>query len=493
MTGVRKRPPWVAILAIAIICAFALVLMLLLRPKPSPQARPSAAPGKGGDKPIAQGPRHGEPSARPVAAGRRAANSGDSLAQLGADRKAQAERARRLKERLARLSGAKKTGKAKQRPPKSGALASGERVHKRVEESDPSDLPQAVRPVLLQKVPGSAETIFVNNEEVPVENLGDLKAQRAGFVRPALYVPMGRTLICFGKLGTKAIAERGLHLAQAYRSRRQTFMKGSNFDIRKLANLSRECAEDFRTPYVPHFLGCYYQKSGKLDAACRKYRRALHINPCFTPAHLNLAHLYYRMHKGGVAESTISEVAKPELRAAGRGELLESDGPELRDAAKQQLLAAAKRELKLAYHFNIRDVFGVEACIAKMADELELTALKDTSVKLSPELYTGATSEIREADKDVRSALNAAKRYVSSPLIHAKIESNIGVYYTMDRRHDLAVSCYLRALTLLKAIEESPKKRETMRKIYQNLQSAFAQRDWAEKEEYKAIVDTLQH
>lgn len=477
-----QRPmPWVAILAIGIVLAFAAVVALLVRSKSSerPQPSPQAGQHQGGARPVGQ-------AGAPAAASQARPPQRDAPDRGDAAQRAQDERERIVKELLAKRT---KAGKAKQGPAQTGALAASGRPDKPRAETEA--LPPAVRPLPLSEVPGGAKTIFVNNEEVLIENLADSRAPNSGFVMPAIHVPMGRSLVSFGKLGKKAATERGGHFAAKYDSMRRDFMSGSSFDIKKLANLSRERGEDFREPYVPHFMGCYYHRAGKLDAACRKYRRAISINPCFGLSHLNLARAYYELCSRSDAKDMLLEAARPELLTAGKGELVQTDGPGLTEAAKEALLQAAKRELLLAHHLNIYDVFGVDKHIQELAKKLELATPASKSVRLSPKFYTGATSKGRDEDGVVRAALMAARRFVSSPLILAKIESNMGVYYTMDRRYDLAVTCYLKALGCLKGIEDSAGRRATMRQIYQNLHRAFHQRQWAEEEEYTAILKAL--
>ena len=313
----------------------------------------------------------------------------------------------------------------------------------------PQTMAETVRPLPLSDMPPKAKAIFVNNERLPIENVQELRKQGAlGFVKPALYLPKGRTLIAFSEGGPSRACERDGHFAQAYSALRQRLMKGSRLDMGKLVACMRDCFGAFDTPYVLHLMGRYYHEEGRLEAACRKYKRALSVNPCFAPAHLQLACVYHQ---------------------------------HLRDAA------AARRELLLAHHFNIGDVFAMQAELWELAASLSLDSF-DEDVRLSAADYVPAPSQPRPEDADIHALRCAAQKYIASPLIEAKIENNMAVYFAADGRPDLAVGHYLAALRQLKAVPDGPERNQIVKSIYGSLRGAYHKMGWAETEEYEAIL-----
>ena len=363
------------------------------------------------------------------------------------------DRAKAPKERLAELAAAN-------RPAKTGEPAAPEPVPEPYRVPlpgsfagiDPAETLKAVQPLPLSDIPDGADALIVNNERVRIQNIQELRnLGPAGFVKPVLYLPKGTTLIAFGQDKANQAFERREHYAEAHETLRGQLMTNARLDMGKLVACVRDSAGAFDTPYVPHFMGRYYREVGQYKAACRKLKQALRINPCFAPAHMDLARLYHR-HLG--------------------------------DAQ------GARRELLLAHHFNINDVFAIQAELWELAEAIGLDSF-DADVRLAAADYAPAASQPRPGDADVAALRRAVQKYISSPLVQAKVESNTGLYFAADGRPILAAGHYRDALRSLNAVPDGPERRQVTKGIYQGLRAAYEKMGWAETREYDAILAAM--
>ncbi len=205
---------------------------------------------------------------------------------------------------------------------------------------------------------------------------------------PYLFLSRGVHQVRFRQNESAVTSEIDKDFVDEYAKMRSFFGVEQAIHDRDLLQRSARAMDVHGAPFLLNFLGASYAKSDRWQAAERTFHRALAVNPCFAPAHLNLAECF--LHRGA------------------------------RDRAAQ--------EIDLAEAFNVENVFGLAGAISRMRVDLKQPPFRSSLEPLTlPNYETSET--ISDQDRRIIGVLRSLAKYAVADEERCKILNNIGVHF----------------------------------------------------------------
>jgi tetratricopeptide (TPR) repeat protein len=291
-------------------------------------------------------------------------------------------------------------------------------------------------------VPAGATIIEADGDRLPLENVAELKQSHA----PVLILPRGAHALRFRPNESIALVTISHDFQTEYADMTKFFGVGGAIRQDELLSRAARAMDAFNTPFLLNFLGVMYLRQNQTEAAERNFRRALSINPTFSPAHLNLSH----------------------------GFLDRKNQPE------------AIRELNLADAFNVGNVYGLTHDINQMRVRLELPLATPASVDASPRNYVSGRETLSEEDRRMSALLRGLSKYATQEEERAKILNNLAVHFADRSKPETSLSCFREALATLKrgGAERYKLAREMLSRMSRICDAA----GFAEAEQYRAMA-----
>ena len=241
------------------------------------------------------------------------------------------------------------------------------------------------------------------------------------------------------------------HGGRRYRFRRRVSQNcrffGVEHDIRRLELLQRgaRTMDVHATPFLLNFLGASYAAKSQWESAERTFHRALAVNPCFGPAHLNLAECF--IHRG------------------------------FRDRAIA--------EIDLAEVFNVGNVFGITSAISRLRKDLQLPPDRSSAAELTLPNYE-MTEAISDEDRRIAGVLRALAKYAVRDEERCKIVNNIGAHFADAGKPRTALAYFRNALAVARVADED--RFELARKIFSHMLSTCRRAGFEEADDYEAMM-----
>lgn len=289
-------------------------------------------------------------------------------------------------------------------------------------------------------IPHAATIIEVDGWRLPIDDVPQLFESPA----PVLFLPRGQHAVRF-RVGDRPITvEIRDDFTATYEAARNFF--DLNGKVQKAALIERggRATDVHGAPLLLNFQGAGYAQDGQWSAAERKFRRAIRVNPTFSPAHLNLAHC-------------LVELGRPE------------------EAAREWTLAAA---------FNVGNVFGLEAAIHAFRERLGDTPTPPLPLAFSARVYVSPEPRSVE-DERIASILQAISKYAVKDEERAKLRNNLAVHFSESGRPQLALEHFRGALAALKTA--GPERFEIATKILGHMSDTCRYAGYEEADEYAAM------
>jgi len=296
-------------------------------------------------------------------------------------------------------------------------------------------------------IPPTADIIEVSGQRLPLRDIAQLQQS----VAPVLILPKGIHTVRFRRNENPFQVKIETHFLATYNTARAYFGLGGNVRTAELLMRGAWAYDSHGAPFLLNFYGASYAGQQQWEAAQRKFRRALRVNPTFAPAHLNLAHV---------------------LLAAG-------------DAA------GAREELALAAAFNIGNVYGLAHAISAMQ---ETTAAPQPAgpAKFSAAEFTPVVAaryfsqqQLSAEDQRIEALLLSLSKYAVRHSERGKIINNLAAHLADAGNTDAALEYYRAALEALKLA--AGERLEIARKVLQNMAAACKQAGYEEAAEYQQM------
>ncbi len=258
------------------------------------------------------------------------------------------------------------------------------------------------------RIPPAATIIEVDGLLLPVTNLSELQASPA----PVLLLPRRAHVVRFNRSDRLIEVKIARDFVDTYDEMRSYFGVPGKVQTQLLVMRGARAMDVHGAPFLLNFLGADYIHRNQWEAAERKYRRALRVNPTFSPAHLNLAHCL----------------------------------------AHRKANAEAIREIQLAEAFNVGDVYGISTGIFALKVQLEVASVDNEDqrpVEFFSDVYV-SLEPLSEEDRRIVAFMQAASRYATRDEARAKILNNLAVHFAESGRPTLALEYFRGALKALK-------------------------------------------
>jgi len=298
-----------------------------------------------------------------------------------------------------------------------------------------------------RRVPAAATILEVDGQRLPVSNVGELQASPS----PYLFLPRGAHLVRWRE-GERAIeVSIADDLAATYADMRSYFAVDGKVRSDELFSRGARAMDVHRTPFLLNFTAAVYAARNEWEAAERRFRRALRVNPLFAPAHLNLAYCL----------------------------------------AKRKQSDQAVRELYLAQLFNIQDVFALQPGIVQLGRELgvEPAELEQVPpVQLDASAYL-APEPLSEEDRRLSAILLAASKYAVREEDRGKILNNLAVHFAESRRPELALDHFRAALESFKLAGAA--RFDLARRVLAQMAATCRRAGYVEAEEYVQMQNAV--
>ena len=260
------------------------------------------------------------------------------------------------------------------------------------------------------RIPTGAVMVDVDGDRLPLTNAETLAAAPA----PCLFLPRGVHQVRFRQNESAISVEIEKDYVDEYAKMRRFFDVDHKVRDRELLQRAARAMDVHGTPFLLNFLGASYAEQGHWAAAERTFQRALAINPCFSPAHLNLAECFRR-----------------------RGD---------RDRAAA--------EIDVADVFNVGNVFGMAAAISQMRIDLQRPPDRPSAMKFTLSNYA-ASEALSDQDRRVVGVLRALAKYAVEDEERCKILNNIGAHFADVGKPEVALTHFRSALAVARGAGEN--------------------------------------
>jgi tetratricopeptide (TPR) repeat protein len=291
------------------------------------------------------------------------------------------------------------------------------------------------------RIPAGAAMVDVDGFRLPLSNLAELSASPA----PFLFLSRGSHRVRFRQNETAITAEIEKDFIDEYSKMRRFFAVDEKVRDRELLQRGARAMDVHGTPFLLNFWGAAYAAQDHWQAAERTFHRALAINPCFAPAHLNLAECLVR-----------------------RG---------ARDRASA--------EIDLAEVFNVANVFGITSAISQMRLDMQQSPARPSHEDVAvPNYQTSET--ISDQDKRVVGVLRALAKYAVDDGDRSKILNNIGAHFADIDKPEAALTYYRSALAVARGAGED--RLSLARQILSHMHDTCSKAGFDEAADYKMMM-----
>jgi tetratricopeptide (TPR) repeat protein len=279
---------------------------------------------------------------------------------------------------------------------------------------------------------------------LPIINVEELQKSPA----PYLLLPRGVHAVRLRPGDGLFEVRREKDFAVTYADMRAFFRRNGTVADDELFGRGARALDVHGAPFLLNFMGASYVAGNQWDAAERKFRRALRVNPTFSPAHLNLAKCWTR---------------------AGRQ-------------------TEAMREVQLAEAFNIGNVYGLAAAIVQLRRELGMPLEQREPIEFSAGVYI-SLEPMSVGDQRLTSLLQAVSKYAVREEERGKILNNLAVHFADSNRPELALEHFRDALDALKFA--GPERFDLARLVFSHMHSVCLKSDFAEAGEYARMKESV--
>lgn len=290
------------------------------------------------------------------------------------------------------------------------------------------------------RVPATATMLEVDGERLPLANLPQL----AESPTPLLFLPRGTHAVRFRQGEQAVIVKIDSDLSQVYQEMRRYFDVSGTVHDKELFSRGARAMDVHRAPFLLNLMGATHLSAEQWEAAERKFRRSLRVNPLFAPAHLNLA------------------VALEHRKAH----------------------AEAVREVELADACNVGNAFGLSAGVAEVRRKLGLpVGIRTTSdVEFVSYVYNESLSE---EDVRITALLKGMSKYAVREEDRGKILNNLAVHFADTGRTELALDHFRGALAVIKTA--GPERFALAKQVMSHMSDACRKAGFDEAAEYQAM------
>ncbi len=290
------------------------------------------------------------------------------------------------------------------------------------------------------RIPPAAAILEVDGLRLRIANPSRLAQSPV----PILYLPRGSHAVCFRSNEQPVPATIEGDFAAAYERMRGFFGIPEAIRSREIFQRAAWAMDVHGAPFLLNLSGAQYAAEKKWKAAQRKFRRALGINPMFSPAHLNLA------------ECLLQEGARDE----------------------------AAREVELADVFNVGNVFGLADAIVQARRRLGLPLESRDTIDAADLVYV---SREKQSEEDVRmvALLEAVSKYAVRDEERAKVLNNLAVHFAQSDRPELALHYFHNALEVTQHAGEG--RHQLARQIFSHIRAVCRKAGFDEETEYRQM------
>lgn len=286
------------------------------------------------------------------------------------------------------------------------------------------------------RVPVAAEFLEVDGVRLPLTNLDDLRKARA----PYLFLPRGDHAIRLRGGEQPIRTEVTEHLESSEAAMREFFGVGGVVNKAELLARGARTMDVHGAPFLLNMTGAAYIGNNEWEAAERKFRRALVVNPLFAPAHLNLSVCLFN-----------------------RGDQ-----------------ANAVRELRLAETLNVGNVFGLAGAVTRLRQSHNI-ADADEAIELNVGRYVSRDT-LTEEDRRLTALMTAMSKYAVREEDRGKILNNLAVHFSDTGKVETALEHFRLALGEIKLA--GPDRFALAEKVLSHMESACREAGFPEAEEY---------
>ncbi|MBN2578160.1 MAG: hypothetical protein JXB10_04140 [Pirellulales bacterium] len=294
------------------------------------------------------------------------------------------------------------------------------------------------------RIPPSATIVEIDGLRLPITQPMHLARSAAAVV----FLTRGIHAVRFREREFPVEVAVRSDIAVEYEAMRKYFNVSGPVHSRELINRSARVMDVHAAPFLLNFMGAWHAAEKQWDVAEREFRRALCVNPAFSPAHLNLATCLLR--RG----------ARPE----------------------------AVREVELADVFNVENVFGLAPAVAEMRRTLKMPL--GPSDPIPGESVSYVTTETpTEEDLRMTALLEGISKYAVRESERVKILNNLAVHFSDRGRPELALYHFRHALAAARFA--GPERFVLARKIFNNMSNVCRKAGFPEAEMYRQMGNMI--
>jgi|GEM_PF-3255439 len=294
------------------------------------------------------------------------------------------------------------------------------------------------------RIPPGATILEVDGVRLPVLHPERLAESPA----PYLFLPPGTHAVSFRPNERPVTVTIASNLFDEYQDMRRFFGVGGTVRGEELMSRSARVMDCHGAPFLLSFAGSRYAATGDWGAAERKFRRALGVNPAFSPAHLNLAECL------------------------------------LRTSAE----AEAAREIALADAFNVGNVFGLAGAVAEFRQRVTASTIAGPLDAAAISYVTTETPT--EEDRRLVALLEGVSKYAVRDEERGKILNNLAVHFADTGRPELALYHFHQALAALRDADPGARY-DVARQVLVNMSEVCRKAGFGEAEEYRQMSVSL--
>jgi tetratricopeptide (TPR) repeat protein len=290
------------------------------------------------------------------------------------------------------------------------------------------------------RIPRAATMLEVDGQRLPLAGLERLSEARAAM----LFLPRGVHAVRFRPGELPVTIEIKGDMASVYEQMRRFFNLAGEIRRQELLSRGARTMDVHGAPFLLNLTGAVHVADEQWEAAERKFRRALRINPLFSPAHLNLAIC---------------------LDHRGRGE-------------------EARREVELAEITNVGNVFGLAAGVTEVRRALKLPPGESIAEEAGFPSYV-QNDTLSEEDRRLTALMTGLSKYAVRPEDQSKILNNLAVHFADTGRTELALDHFRSALAVVKTA--GSQRYALARQVLSHMSDACRRAGFDEAQEYEQM------
>jgi len=294
------------------------------------------------------------------------------------------------------------------------------------------------------RIPSAATIIEVDGLRLPIESPGKLGES----VSPMLLLPRGVHAVRFRATESPVEVTVKSDFRTEYDAMRKFFRVGDALLDSELLGRGARAMDVHGAPFLLNFTGGGQAEQEKHDVAERQFRRALCVNPTFSPAHLNLAECL--------------------LRRKARAE--------------------AVREIEFADIFNVGNVYGIAGATARLRQKLKIPMEQRGPIDVSALSYI-SQEKLSEEDERLVALMDGISKYAVKSEERGKILNNLAVHFADTNRPETALHWFRNALAVVKA--SGGERFSVARQIFSHMSDVCQQAGFAEAEQYRKMQNLV--